>query len=63
MTEKKTSDSQLRASKKWQEKNKEHMNYIRKRSGAKGYIKIATAEDLDELIQLINERKKVLNEE
>lgn len=57
MTSKKTSEAQLKASRKWQEKNKEHMNYIRKRSAARGFIKVATQEDLDELKQLISERQ------
>lgn len=58
---KKTSEAQLKASRKWQEKNKKHMNYIRKRSAAKGFIKIATSDDLAELEQLIAQRKKDLN--
>lgn len=58
MTEKKTSDAQIKASRKWQEKNKEQMNYIRKRSAARGFLKIATIEDIQELEQLIEERKK-----
>lgn len=57
MVEKKTSEAQLKASRKWQEKNKEHMNYIRKRSAARGFIKVATQEDLNELKQLIAERE------
>jgi hypothetical protein len=60
LNEKKTSDAQLKASRKWQEKNKEHMNYIRKRSAARGFLKIAQMEDLEELENLIAERKKDL---
>ncbi|MFB8537932.1 hypothetical protein [Enterococcus thailandicus] len=62
MTEKKTSDAQIKASRKWQEKNKEQMNYIRKRSAARGFLKIATIEDIQELEQLIAERKKDLSQ-
>ena len=57
MTERKTSDAQMKASRKWQEKNKEHMNYIRKRSAARGFLKVATEQDLDELESLIAERR------
>ncbi|WP_427814406.1 hypothetical protein ACQKTA_04985 [Enterococcus sp. 22-H-5-01] len=62
MTEKKTSEAQLRANKKWKEKNKEQMNYIRKRSAAKGFVKVATLDDLAELEQLIEDRKKDLSD-
>jgi hypothetical protein len=60
MTEKKTSNAQLKASKKWQEKNKEQMKHVRNRSGAKGYIKNATIDELTELEQLIQLRKEEL---
>lgn len=60
MTEKKTSEAQLRATRKWQEKNKSQMRHVRNRSGAKNYIKEATLEELEELRQLIAERKKAL---
>lgn len=60
LNEKKTSEAQLRASRKWQDKNKEHMNYIRKRSAAKSFMKVATLDDLTELEQLIEQRKKEL---
>lgn len=61
LAEKKTSDAQLKASRKWQEKNKEQMKHVRNRSGAKGYIKNASLEELVELEQLIVERKKALS--
>lgn len=61
LTEKKTSDAQLKASRRWQEKNKEQMKHVRNRSGAKGYIKNASLEELVELEQLIAERKKALS--
>lgn len=63
MTEKKTSEAQMKASRKWQDKNKEHMNYIRKRSAARGFIKVATTEDIEELESLIEQRKKDLNQQ
>jgi hypothetical protein len=61
MAEKKTSEAQLKASRKWQDKNKEQMNYIRKRSAAKGFIKVATIDDIEELESLIEQRKKDLS--
>lgn len=49
---------------KWAENNKEHKNYLRRRSDARSFIRNkATMEDLDELQVLINERKIQLREE
>jgi hypothetical protein len=43
-----------RADKKWNEKNREHRNYMTKRSTARGFIRNhATKEDLLELQKLI----------
>lgn len=58
LIEKKTFDAQLKASRRWQEKNKEQMKHVRNRPGAKGYIKNASLEELQELEKLIAERKK-----
>ncbi|MFM1525656.1 MULTISPECIES: hypothetical protein [Helcococcus] len=58
--ENKTSESQLKASTKWNKKNKDKMNHIRNRSGAKKYISNATNEELKELEKLIKERRKLL---
>ncbi|NVQ01465.1 hypothetical protein HXB23_10900 [Listeria monocytogenes] len=56
--EKTTSDAQLKANKAWQDKNKEHANYLKSRSAARSFIKNkATLEDLEELEQLIKETK------
>ncbi|MFC0232492.1 hypothetical protein ACFFIF_00615 [Vagococcus entomophilus] len=60
MTKNKTSDSQLKANQKWNSNNKEKMNYIRKRSAARGFVKVATTEDLQELESLIYERKNMI---
>ncbi|EAE9802057.1 hypothetical protein CC241_15585, partial [Listeria monocytogenes] len=50
MKDKTTSDAQLKANKSWQEKNKEHANYLKSRSAARSFIKKkATLEDLAEL--------------
>ncbi|RJB28398.1 hypothetical protein QFK30_003525 [Listeria monocytogenes] len=58
MTKKTTSDAQLKANKAWQDKNKEHANYLKSRSAARSFIKNkATLEDLEELEQLIKEHK------
>ncbi|MGM8068453.1 hypothetical protein [Listeria monocytogenes] len=51
MTEKTTSDAQLKANKEWQSKNKEHANYLKSRSAARSFIKNkATLEELEKLI-------------
>ncbi|EAC3569756.1 hypothetical protein AX840_13555 [Listeria monocytogenes] len=58
MTKKTTSDAQLKANKAWQDKNKEHANYLKSRSAARSFIKNkATLEDLEELEKLIIEGK------
>ncbi|EAG8023537.1 hypothetical protein AB2Q22_13030 [Listeria monocytogenes] len=58
MTNKTTSDAQLKANKEWQSKNKEHSNYLKSRSAARSFIKNkATLEDLKELEKLIIEGK------
>lgn len=59
--ENKTSESQLRASTKWNKKNKDKMNHIRNRSGAKKYILNSTLEEIQELENLIEQRKKELD--
>lgn len=52
-------EAQKRAKQKYREKNKERSNYINDRSKAKSFIlKKATKEDLEELEELIKERKK-----
>ena len=48
-----------RADKKWNEKNREHPNYMTNRSTARGFIRNhATKEDLLELQELIEENLK-----
>lgn len=48
---------QQKADKKWAEKNREHRNYLSKRSTARSFINNnATYEDLLELKQLIENR-------
>ena len=50
---------QKAANQRWAEKNKEHKNYLSRRSNARGFIRnLATKEDLTELFQLIEEKLK-----
>lgn len=54
----KTTDSQKKATKKWEENNREHSNYLKNRSAAKTFIKKrATLEDLEELTKIILKKK------
>ena len=56
--ERKTSEAQIKANKKWIEANREKANYMRCKSSAKSFIRNkATLEDLEELEKLILERK------
>lgn len=59
-----TKEGQAEAIKRWIEKspeNRAHRNYLNHRSNARGFIRtMATAEDLEELKQLISEREKDL---
>lgn len=59
-----TKEGQAEAIKRWNEKspeNRAHRNYLNRRSNARGFIRtMATAEDLEELKQLISEREKDL---
>lgn len=53
--------SQKKASKKWNEKNREHRSYLASRSSARSFIRNkATLDDLKELEELINNRRKQL---
>ena len=53
---------QQRANKKWNARNREHRNYLTKRSTSRGFIRNnATKDDLLELQELIQKKfKKVL---
>lgn len=49
------------ANQKWEEKNKEYASYLKSRSSARSFIRNkATLEDLEELEQLISERRKAV---
>jgi len=55
----KVSEAQKRASRKWELKNKSRRQYINRRSTARNFIKKeATKEDIDELKDLLKNRKK-----
>lgn len=55
------SEAKKRANKKWNDKNKKRMTYIRRRSDSKNFIlKLATEEDLEKTIEYVNQRKKYL---
>lgn len=56
--------TQTEANKKWQDKNKERAKYLSNRSRARSFIKNqALVEDLEELENLIKERKIELENE
>lgn len=54
-------DAQTKATKKWNKENREHRNYLSKRSSARSFIRNhATMDDLNELETLIAERRDAL---
>lgn len=54
-------DAQQKATKKWNKNNREHRNYLSKRSSARSFIRNhATGSDLNELEVLIAERRDAL---
>ncbi len=56
------SESQKRAQKKYDEKNREKRTYLSQRSTSRGFIRNkATLEDLEELETLIFERRSFLS--
>lgn len=56
--EKKTSEAQIRASRKWESENKDRARYLSARRAARSFINTrATLEDLDELKQLIHNKE------
>ncbi|WP_125565081.1 hypothetical protein [Companilactobacillus insicii] len=55
-------EAQKRANKKWHNKNRERANYIAMRSSARSFIRNkSTTEDLEELEEIIRERKTELD--
>ena len=64
MTNKKTSEAQVNASRRWEQRNPERAKYIRYRTGARNLLRNhATEEDLQEMEELIKERREKLKEE
>ena len=54
-----TPEAQAAADKRWAEKNREHKNYLSRRSNARGFIKnLATTEDLEDLKKRIKKKFK-----
>ena len=55
------SEAKKRANKKWNDKNRARMTYIRRRSDSKNFIlKFATEEDLEKTLKYVNQRKEYL---
>ena len=58
----KTSEAQRKADKRWREKNREHANYLKNRTSARCFIRNkATLEDIEELKELLRLRAEVLS--
>ena len=60
----KTSEAQRNADKRWREKNRDYANYLKNRTSARCFIRNrATLEDIEELKVLMKERAEVLKKE
>lgn len=60
----KTSEAQRKADKRWREKNRDYANYLKNRTSARCFIRNrATLEDIEELKVLMKERAEVLKKE
>ena len=58
MEDNKVSKAQRKATKNWEQENKDHANYLKSRSAARSFIRNrATLEDLAELELLINAKR------
>ena len=54
-------NAQTKATKKWNKNNREHRNYLSKRSSARSFIRNhATMNDLNELEEIVKEKKEEL---
>lgn len=63
MSEKKTSEAQLKASRKWEEKNRKKATIASYKRTARSFIRNhAELEDLEELKELIKEREELLKQ-
>ena len=63
MTNRKTSDAQLRANEKWKNRNRDKQRIYTARSRAKAYINdmIETQEEIDDLLDLLEKKSKEIN--
>ena len=52
------SKKQVEYNKWWYEKNREHKRYLSKRSTARSFLRVATKEDIQALIEFANEQLK-----
>ncbi|MEO2507157.1 hypothetical protein ABHA01_05115 [Clostridium paraputrificum] len=60
----KISEAQMKADKRWREKNREHANYLKNKTSARCFIRNkATLEDIEELKELLRLRAEVLSKE
>lgn len=56
MADKKTSDAQIKASRKWERENPEKARFIRYRTGARTFVRHhASKEDMEELNRIFKE--------
>lgn len=63
MTNKKTSEAQVSASRRWEQRNPERAKYIRYRTGARNFLRNhSTEEALQEMEELIKERREMLKD-
>lgn len=57
------SEKKRKSNKRWDDANRERVNYLKKRSASNSFLKIAEIEDLQVLKKLINEREEFLKNE
>lgn len=56
-------DAKREANKRWSEKNKDKVRYYNYRTKTRHFLKnLATVEDLDEVQELVNNKRKELNQ-
>ena len=61
MTDNNISDKmkkQVAYNRQWNEQNREHKRYLSKRSTAKSFLRVATKEDIQAIIEFANEQLK-----
>ena len=55
------SDKKKASNKRWDDANKERIKYLKMKSAAKSFIKIAEINDIEILKKLLEEREKEIN--